>query len=60
MSEDYDDAADPHAEEVCELKEKIANLKAAIKSECHRLEHDYNAADVTEARRILMAAAASN
>lgn len=29
MSEDYDYAADFHAEEVCDFKEEIANLKAA-------------------------------
>lgn len=31
----------------------ITKMQTAIKSECHRLEHDWNAADVTAARRNL-------
>jgi hypothetical protein len=38
---------------------KIAKMEKTIAAECHRLEDDYNSADVTEARRALMAAAAS-
>lgn len=42
------------AGEIGRLRAQNEKMRAAIQAECHRLEHDYNEADVTAARRNLL------
>lgn len=51
--------ADELSDEFQRLERHNVEMRATISAECHRLEQDYNAADVAEARRALLVAATS-